>query len=372
MRWAYIFIATAALFSIFSGNVHAERINCNQTQFSFIFLIDISRPIIGKNLSGDCKRRQKVSVALRKINDTLPLDMHIESLEVYTNDTKTPILAHKAYDFKYFDSFFASLDDEKDTLYSTGDALQGLSNIISNSTNETPDQEKTIIIVSDGRSLSQKNTEEALVKLFGKRIPRMQIISLADTDEEKESIAQLSKAYSMVQCGTAYSIMPVHVDELIADESVLQHFAMRLICWRRGSSPSILFDKNSAVLEDFYKAWLPDLGASARRGYCGIILSGHACATDEEEDSRLSERRAQAVKALLMETGVPERLIYIRAYGTSRQRYDTGSIEGCRMNRRVDIEFIELRHAAKPVEHAEGSEEAGASRPLPEDGAQAR
>jgi OmpA-OmpF porin, OOP family len=72
-----------------------------------------------------------------------------------------------------------------------------------------------------------------------------------------------------------------------------------------------------------------------------IEVAGHTDAVGSEEyNQRLSEQRAQAVKDYLVERGVAADRISVVGYGESQPRSTNDTIEGRRLNRRVEVRAI--------------------------------
>ena len=78
----------------------------------------------------------------------------------------------------------------------------------------------------------------------------------------------------------------------------------------------------------------------AATGQTSIALAGHADKSGKDDyNVRLSQRRADAVKAYMATKGVPDSVITTEAFGESRPLVDTA--DGVRepQNRRVEITF---------------------------------
>src|SRR5512139_1794290 len=71
-----------------------------------------------------------------------------------------------------------------------------------------------------------------------------------------------------------------------------------------------------------------------------ITVEGHTDSTGKPEyNQRLSERRADAVRDLLIRYGVPASRLSIRGYGASNPVADNSTPEGRQANRRVQLEI---------------------------------
>ena len=74
------------------------------------------------------------------------------------------------------------------------------------------------------------------------------------------------------------------------------------------------------------------------RADVNVEIIGHTDSIGSQEYNQvLSERRAASVKAYLVERGVPAERISVQGYGESRPRATNDTVEGRRLNRRVEI-----------------------------------
>jgi OmpA-OmpF porin, OOP family len=77
------------------------------------------------------------------------------------------------------------------------------------------------------------------------------------------------------------------------------------------------------------------------RGGAKVEVAGHTDSVgDESYNQQLSEKRAQAVKDYLVKGGVGEDRISVIGYGETQPRGDNATVEGRRLNRRVEIRVI--------------------------------
>ena len=71
-----------------------------------------------------------------------------------------------------------------------------------------------------------------------------------------------------------------------------------------------------------------------------VEVAGHTDAVGAEEYNRsLSEQRAESVKAYLVQRGVEASRISVTGYGEAQPRATNDTIEGRRLNRRVEIKI---------------------------------
>ena len=77
------------------------------------------------------------------------------------------------------------------------------------------------------------------------------------------------------------------------------------------------------------------------RGAASVEVAGHTDSVgDEGYNQQLSEQRAQAVKDYLVKGGVGADRISVVGYGETQPRGPNDTVEGRRLNRRVEIRVI--------------------------------
>jgi len=77
---------------------------------------------------------------------------------------------------------------------------------------------------------------------------------------------------------------------------------------------------------------------TTERPQATVEVAGHTDAVGPEEyNQQLSEKRAESVKAYLVEHGVAADRISVIGYGEARPRDTNDTIEGRRLNRRVEV-----------------------------------
>ena len=107
----------------------------------------------------------------------------------------------------------------------------------------------------------------------------------------------------------------------------------------------VFFDFDRAVLKREAKARLDELmGKLATIDYEVVIVVGHTDGIGGGAyNTRLSLRRAEAVKAYLVSKNADPRRIYTEGKGKTQPVADNRSAEGRAKNRRVEIEVVPMR-----------------------------
>jgi OmpA-OmpF porin, OOP family len=110
-----------------------------------------------------------------------------------------------------------------------------------------------------------------------------------------------------------------------------------------------LFDFDKSVVKPEGRKLLDRLVERAKELNLEVIIAvGHADWTGPEAyNQKLSERRAEAVKAYLVSKGIPAGKIYSEGKGETRPVASNKTREGRAQNRRVEIEVIGTRNGPK-------------------------
>ncbi|GMA41640.1 OmpA family protein [Mobilicoccus caccae] len=105
------------------------------------------------------------------------------------------------------------------------------------------------------------------------------------------------------------------------------------------SSRPVQFDVGGSTVSDASRQVLLGIGAKlAGCPFTKIEVAGHTDGTGAAAaNTELSTRRAHAVRDVLLEAGVPDRLLTAEGYGSSRPVADDSTPQGQAANRRVEI-----------------------------------
>jgi len=114
-------------------------------------------------------------------------------------------------------------------------------------------------------------------------------------------------------------------------------------------SADAFFDFDKAILKPAGKASLDELSGKLGGMNLEVIIAvGHTDSVGTDAyNQKLSIRRAEAVKAYLKGKGIEETRIYTEGKGESQPKADNATAEGRAQNRRVEIEVVGTRGAAK-------------------------
>ena len=106
-----------------------------------------------------------------------------------------------------------------------------------------------------------------------------------------------------------------------------------------------LFDFDKSVVKPEGKVLLDRLADQAKTLNLEVIIAvGHADWTGPAAyNQKLSERRAEAVKAYLVSKGIPAGKVYTEGKGESQPVADNKTREGRAKNRRVEVEVVGTR-----------------------------
>jgi len=101
---------------------------------------------------------------------------------------------------------------------------------------------------------------------------------------------------------------------------------------------TVYFDFDAATVQPDAQRMLADLGTDLRRQQRAVVIEGHADAVGSDEyNLALGERRAEAVRRFLFNTGVPAQQMSTVSFGESSPAVEGTGENVWRLNRRVEI-----------------------------------
>jgi OOP family OmpA-OmpF porin len=106
-----------------------------------------------------------------------------------------------------------------------------------------------------------------------------------------------------------------------------------------------LFDFDKSVIKPDGKAKLDDLVGKVKGINLEVVIAiGHADAIGTDAyNQKLSERRAEAVKAYFISKGIEGNRVYTEGKGEKQPVADNKTAQGRAQNRRTEIEIIGTR-----------------------------
>ncbi|MBY0574015.1 MAG: OmpA family protein [Undibacterium sp.] len=109
------------------------------------------------------------------------------------------------------------------------------------------------------------------------------------------------------------------------------------------------FDFDKAILKPEAKVKLDDMATKLKDVNLEVIVStGHTDSVGSDEyNQKLSIRRADAVKAYIISTGIDAKRVFSEGKGEKQPVADNKSKEGRAKNRRVEIEVVGTRTVTK-------------------------
>jgi len=104
----------------------------------------------------------------------------------------------------------------------------------------------------------------------------------------------------------------------------------------------IQFDFDKAVIKDQYFPILDEgIAALEKHSEKNVAVEGYTCSIGTEEyNLRLSEKRAEAVKAYMVEKGIVADRLSTTGYGEANPVADNATRQGREMNRRVEFKVM--------------------------------
>ncbi len=207
-----------------------------------------------------------------------------------------------------------------------------------------------LILFTDGAANEGGDPIAAARALYKKHAPNLciHVISYADTPEGKQIIEKIS-ALSNCSVVTTDADMDQFAKDVLYDASHVTHPpkpmakpapapvtptpAKEVITFNLlfGFDKSAITDEMVPVLEQVKMILKEESGTD-------FVLSGHTDSTGPENyNQTLSEKRAASVNKWLVNNGIASSRLKAVGYGETRSKYDNGTKEGRRLNRRVEL-----------------------------------
>ncbi len=240
------------------------------------------------------------------------------------------------------DDFGQCLDNLNPSFGSTPlyKALMGAAGDIENLQGKT-----AIIIISDGASTGKAPTEavKILKDRFGDKVC-ISAIGIAGGGD-LNSISSASK------CGVAMSFenvntaagMEMFVEKVFFNKKPKPVVKEEIIIFDKISLDNIYFDFDSSVVKPDFAVVLEKEAKKILqdKAHKGIIIEGHTCSIGTNEYNQLlSERRANAIKEMLVSKGISASILTAKGVGEEKPIAENTTKEGRERNRRVEFHVV--------------------------------
>lgn len=191
-------------------------------------------------------------------------------------------------------------------------------------------QVKKIYIEQDlaSRSLAGLSNEDINIVFFGR--DALVTGTVASAREAAGLIDKVAHVWGVRKVNNQ-----LYVSQLAAQDFENNNVAKKLIETGQVTLSGLEFPSSSAVLSEIAENKLNDV-LQAMQAMPGAVfkVSGH---TDAANTFALSLKRAEAVKAYLVQHGIQEKQLVTQGYGDRQPIADNRTTEGRRRNRRIDI-----------------------------------
>ena len=340
-------ILIAASLAVFASPhcVHAGKVECARTRFSFVFFVHGLHPDSGEKGEVAEGKYVKASSVLRRLVDRFPDDFS-SPVWIYLSGRQEPYLALERFDQEAFNRSLDSLPLSHSGGSHEENMEQGLLRILEHLEDEKIGIAPVITLVSDGK-FSPENMG-GTISALREHWAVIHAISLADAEQEPVVFERLlSSPKRPIWQRPHPTSYVISADTLLTDAKILDSLIWVLLCARApcGARPLLIFETGSTQLTEESIGILDYFIESMLESGYRIFLEGHASFMEEEADS-LSLQRALQVKAYLTSKGVREENIFVRSYGSSRPKYDTsmdddeGKKMAARLNQHVEYSFM--------------------------------
>lgn len=350
MTKCYRFVALAALVAAFAvlaavpaqaGTKLVPKVD------GFVFFLDQSGSMGQIHTEAGQKKMTMAKALMLAMNEKIPALGYEAGL-----DTFAPFgeLLRGSYDASAMAGAVEGVNEDialYGNLTPMGDGLDGLRPVLDGMPGKV-----AVIVFSDGRSnLGTDPVEQAknLYRDYDNRVC-FHVVSLADDGPGQETLDQIAALFS---CSVAASGPALLEDSAALDTFVKDVFYDTVVTKDPKPAPApapakeevvdviqlrVHFDFDSAKIRDDMKPILDEAAGLLKDADRPALLEGHTCNIGPEAYNQgLSERRAKSVKDYLVAKGIPAVRLGTSGLGESAPKYDNTTLEGRKLNRRVEI-----------------------------------
>ncbi len=305
---------------------------CGKKINSFDFVVDYSGSMMMQNAE---LKESKINIAknvLARINSVIPALDYYGGM--HTLAPATSLLNQGLWTRDNMSASIAKLHDNMPIygrLTPMGTGLKGYEPWIS-----SMNRNAALIIATDGNNNRGLNLVDVVKEIYAnQRDLVVHIISLADNQEGKDTIAQIATLNP--------DAIVVDGVKLATDDAALEQFVIDIWCDQEEEVivlRGVNFAFDSHALDANAKNILNEAANIIKQHpNKGVTINGWTdfIGTDEY-NLGLSERRANSVKNYLSEQGIPPSRLNASGHGKSA-KYDNKTEEGRYLNRRVEFVF---------------------------------
>lgn len=209
----------------------------------------------------------------------------------------------------------------------------------------SPNKNRALIIVSDGKTESQPLLDTAVQMAYGGNL----CIHTVQVGNDAAGGKLLADLANLTPCGSYRHGDTISTDagmDAFVREVFFQDLAIMEMIGPDGTTGilgKVYFDSDKSTVKPEYNEML-DRVAGILKSTKDVFLSvqGHTDSTASNSyNMALSQRRAEAVCKALISRGVSEDRVFPKAYGEESPAAPNNSREGRRENRRVDLAVID-------------------------------
>ncbi len=310
---------------------------------NFIIFMDQSGSMAYAKAQAGHQKADKAVAAVNRLDKALPELGYNGGVSVFA--PYKPVTAPAPFKTGSLSSAVAKIAPPFNTFTTMGDGLAGINPAIGNLSGTT-----ALVMFTDGASNAGADPiaeAKALYSKYGSNLC-IHVISYADTPEGKQTIEAISALSDCSVVTTDADMAKFAKDVLYEDvvEAVVEEVVVvvetpekviviveEVITFNLlfGFDKSAITDEMVPVLEQAKMILTEDADTD-------FVVSGHTDSTGPEAYNQgLSERRAASVKKWLVSNGIPASRLKTVGYGETRAKYDNGTKEGRKLNRRVEL-----------------------------------
>ncbi len=311
---------------------------------SFDFFVDDSGSMM---MQHEKIKKPKMAIAkevLAKINSAIPALPYKASMHTFAPFNE--VVTYGPYNKATFENGIMNLKSDLD-IYARRTPLGDGLEMLRPAANKM-DHKAAVILVSDGGSnIGSDPVTQAT--MLTKNNPGL-CLHVISVGEDAAGNAMLNKIADISSCS-----VKVRAEDLLADDQALSAFMQSVFYTIHDEATpvamvtptdvivlrSVQFAFDSAKLTTEAESVLSEAAVLIEeRPNAKVTLAGHTDSTGPEVyNMKLSQRRAEAVRAFFVKEGIDANRIEAVGFGESAPKFDNSTAEGRKLNRRAEITF---------------------------------